>query len=865
MADINKVIRVGDTLTNIIDSVTKKSVNYRKVTTWYDGSPMTNEKVDGVLYRKKGSEYFRQVIDKDGELFLEKNTMAQMRALSFTERLFLKAGVYKGVQLNGYYLKGDTPKSIVYYLSTSPGIDDGGSVILSGDVKLEHVFSNDEWVYTGYFGFKDDDDITDRLQSILNKYSKVKLNKGVFLIKSYVESHPSNGNYLIDQGGVYLNSGNKFDLNGATLKAITGNRSQYNVLRVVNKDDVEIFNGKIDGSRDTFLSSEGKVYTDLRVNTNYDLTKSILIGNFGFKVIVGGSTTIRPKLGSTEDGRPIYNGVTINVGENIVVENLTLQYLQRVGELGFGIALQGTRNTKIWDLDIFNCWGDSIDTQPLSPSHYPTPERLHVTDLFIDYVKCHDNRRQGISIESGLNIKITRSKFYNMYGTAPEAGIDIEPWGAPNIVDGVTVEDCDFYNNGAGWIVDSHSEDTVKNISFINCKSYKNFLGFNIERKPKNVLIDNCFISEPTMWGFSFRGVKDVQIRNTIFENLYGRTSEDVGSEAYRTESVLFNNCIFRNSSIEQGALTNNLFMDNCKFYGLQTGRQATILVRGKNAFLQSNHFFNPKCAVKTYNENIQDILDIRNNVFVNPSVTVIDIQSRANISKNSFIFRDLSQVTGTLSLIQQRTGGSYNNISDNEIAVTTNDVGTVNKTIYLLSIGGYNDIYNLYNYYAGNRSFINDVGTIAIKLTVKTVPDNYFDSGGLTNRLRNIYKDESNIVLARTLDSIPKGVKSGDIVRLSSNELCVIITPPVINDAWTVPTLAVVSYLNKQAAAQANISIADLIAITTADATDLPTALILLNELKVKYNLDVALTNAIKASQNTELTNQRTAGQQAP
>lgn len=154
MADINKVIRVGDTLTNIIDSVTKKSVNYRKVTTWYDGSPMTNEKVDGVLYRKKGSEYFRQIIDKDGELFLEKDTMAQMRALTSFEILLLKAGVCKGVTLNGYYTKGDTPAPIQYFLSTTSSADDGGSVILVGDVKLEHIFIGQ--IDVKYFGIKPD-------------------------------------------------------------------------------------------------------------------------------------------------------------------------------------------------------------------------------------------------------------------------------------------------------------------------------------------------------------------------------------------------------------------------------------------------------------------------------------------------------------------------------------------------------------------------------------------------------------------------------------------------------------------------------------------------------------------------------------
>lgn len=175
MADIHKVIRVGDTLTNIIDSVTKKSVNYKKVTTWYDGSSMTNEKVDGILYRKKGNEFFRQVIDKEGELFLEKDTMAQMRALSPTEILFLKAGVYKGVRLNGYHAnKPKYSKPIQYTLSNNTSIlDDGGSVVIVGNIVLIHEFVSEINVkYFGAIGNGVDND-TSSIQNAVNYTNRI--------------------------------------------------------------------------------------------------------------------------------------------------------------------------------------------------------------------------------------------------------------------------------------------------------------------------------------------------------------------------------------------------------------------------------------------------------------------------------------------------------------------------------------------------------------------------------------------------------------------------------------------------------------------------------------------------------------------
>ncbi|MDR0265074.1 MAG: hypothetical protein LBJ04_17790 [Sphingobacterium sp.] len=68
---------------------------------------------------------------------LIKNTMADMRGLSTCEITLLQSGCYVGVQLLGYYEKGDIPEPIVYYLSTTVLNDDGGSVIEVDTIKLE--------------------------------------------------------------------------------------------------------------------------------------------------------------------------------------------------------------------------------------------------------------------------------------------------------------------------------------------------------------------------------------------------------------------------------------------------------------------------------------------------------------------------------------------------------------------------------------------------------------------------------------------------------------------------------------------------------------------------------------------------------
>ncbi|WP_282638629.1 hypothetical protein [Sphingobacterium thalpophilum] len=79
--------------------------------------------------------------------YLIKETIDAMRNLSASEIAGLQGSspTYAGVQLLGYYEKGDTPAPLIYYpapTTPDPGPEDGGSVISVGQIKLQAVFQS---------------------------------------------------------------------------------------------------------------------------------------------------------------------------------------------------------------------------------------------------------------------------------------------------------------------------------------------------------------------------------------------------------------------------------------------------------------------------------------------------------------------------------------------------------------------------------------------------------------------------------------------------------------------------------------------------------------------------------------------------
>lgn len=110
------------------------------------------------------------------------------------------------------------------------------------------------------------------------------------------------------------------------------------------------------------------------------------------------------------------------------------------GERGMGIEIgPKARRVTIAGVTAAEMWGDGFYLRESD-------------DVAFCGVKALRNRRQGLSIISGSRILVTRSEFRDTRGTAPSAGIDIEPNKDHEAVRDVEIERSKFVDNVGGGI-----------------------------------------------------------------------------------------------------------------------------------------------------------------------------------------------------------------------------------------------------------------------------------------------------------------------------------------------------------------------------------------------------------------------------
>lgn len=192
------------------------------------------------------------------------------------------------------------------------------------------------------------------------------------------------------------------------------------------------------------------------------------------------------------------------------------------GEWGHGIVCRAANNVIIRDCTIYNCFGDGI---VIGTSNAIDVDAIG-SDICVENCKIYNNRRQGITVGGGKNIAIKGCEIYEINGTAPQAGIDIEPNKSTTEVSNVLISNCYFHDNATWDITNINGEQT--GIVIENCRCEGEV---------------NIGTGEVAICGGSYRGIRPVggklAISDVTVEQIFGnpentvvRNSKIIGNEA---------------------------------------------------------------------------------------------------------------------------------------------------------------------------------------------------------------------------------------------------------------------------------------------------------------------------------------------
>lgn len=104
------------------------------------------------------------------------------------------------------------------------------------------------------------------------------------------------------------------------------------------------------------------------------------------------------------------------------------------------LALRGCSNVEVEGLALCSSGGDGIYIDRFNPS---TPCR----NVRIKNVVCDDNYRQGMSVIGAEGLTVENCIFKNTWGTAPSAGVDLEPDDSEHTLKDVVFRNCRFEDN----------------------------------------------------------------------------------------------------------------------------------------------------------------------------------------------------------------------------------------------------------------------------------------------------------------------------------------------------------------------------------------------------------------------------------
>ncbi|HWV70411.1 MAG TPA: right-handed parallel beta-helix repeat-containing protein [Pseudosphingobacterium sp.] len=401
-------------------------------------------------------------------------------------------------------------------------------------------------------------------------------------------------------------------------------------------DDTDAIQTVLDLYDHVFLPNSGNEYRISAHDPDRDNETS------GYLIDVGGISLKNGQFLEFEKGAKLkainanknaYNIIRCVNIENFRIDNAHLigtkdENQATSGEWGYGLAIMGCKSGLINNIYAEKCWGDGINLQVLAAGHAGVPQLTNNHYIIFQNGVSDNNRRQGASVEGGVEIYFNNVVFSNTVGTAPQYGVDIEPWGNDNIVDGVYFNSCIFKDNKTGGLLVWGS--MISNVFVNNCRfvspEHKTYHHFSTGRNPKNIKLSNCYF-DSNVRNMTVRG-GEIEVFNCELNNLcvINESLDDIF--LFETKKMVFEACNFK-GGLSTTVKNKELIVKECIFDSIPA---YSIYSESQKTVIQNSHFLNGKIGCWGMNN-----IDIIGNIFDNMDGRVVGINKKANLIENVF------------------------------------------------------------------------------------------------------------------------------------------------------------------------------------------------------------------------------------
>jgi parallel beta-helix repeat protein len=270
-----------------------------------------------------------------------------------------------------------------------------------------------------------------------------------------------------------------------------------------------------------------------------DAVKSVsLRSNVNLRLLPGAVLRAKPNAASNYAILRIRNASNVSISGGNVIGDRD-QHLGTAGEWGMGVDIRGSHTVLLDGVHISKCWGDGIYVGSATGTGSGT-----CSDITLRQVVSEKNRRQGLSIVACSGALIEQCEFNDTNGTAPAAGIDLEP-NAGEIVENVRIINCvargnqgdgfQFYAEAAGALLRSNTiEGGVSSGNGrygVRLRGASNCVITNVQITDNanyGVYVQNnardCTISSNKVTG----NLREVAVQSTVMKILHGGDYGDI-------------------------------------------------------------------------------------------------------------------------------------------------------------------------------------------------------------------------------------------------------------------------------------------------------------------------------------------------